>query len=300
MTPSLTEPEAPSTTPHDTGSCGGRPRPLTVRSHGRTDKGRTRTSNEDQFLIAVLTKALQVLQTSLRQEDVQFGGTQGYLFLVADGVGGNAAGEQASALAVDTIEHFVVDTLNWCIRLRGREEGAGLLDEFRKALQQADARLFREADRHPELRGMGTTLTLAYALDRDLFVAHAGDSRCYLLRSGLLYRLTRDHTLVAEMVRRGLIPPEEAAHHSFRHVITNVVGGSDPGVQVDVHKLPLETGDRLLLCSDGLTEMVSDEEVLTVLQAEGDPAAACGRLIDRANEQGGKDNITVVVAHFEG
>jgi protein phosphatase len=300
MTPSLTEPQAPTTAAPDAGSCGDRPRPLTVRSYGRTDKGRTRTSNEDQFLIAVLTKALQVLQTSLRQEDVQYGGTQGYLFLVADGVGGSAAGEQASALAVDTIEHFVLDTLNWCLRLRGQNDGPGLLGEFRKALQQADERLFREADRHPELRGMGTTLTLAYARDWDLFVAHAGDSRCYLLRSGLLYRLTRDHTLVAEMVRRGLLKPEEAAQHGFRHVITNVVGGSDPGVQAEVHKLPLEPGDRLLLCSDGLTEMVSDEEILAVLQSHGDPAAAGGRLIDRANEQGGKDNITVVVADFEG
>jgi protein phosphatase len=270
-----------------------------VRSDGRTDRGRTRTSNEDQFLIAVLTKALQVLRTSLRQDDVYYGASQGYLFLVADGVGGSAAGEQASALAVSTIEHFVLETLNWCIRLRGTDDG-GLLDEFQRALLQADDRLFREADRHPELRGMGTTLTLAYALDRELFVAHVGDSRCYLLRSGLLYRLTRDHTLVAEMVRRGILKPEEAAHHSFRHVIINVVGGSDPGVQVEVHKLSLEAGDRLLLCSDGLTEMVSDEEILGVLQAEGDPSAACNRLIARANEQGGKDNITVVVAHFEG
>ena len=298
MTPSLTEPEAPFTAPYDTGSCSGRPRPLTVRSSGRTDKGRTRASNEDQFLIAVLTKALQVLQTSLRQEDVQYGGTQGYLFLVADGVGGNVAGEKASALAVNAIENFVLDTLNWCLQLRSNAADA-LLAEFQHALEQADHQLFHEARRRPELHGMGTTLTLAYCLGDTLFVAHVDDSRCYLLRRGLLYRLTHDHTLVAEMVRRGLLDAQEAEHHGYRHIITNVVGGSDPGVRAEVHKLPLECGDTLLLCSDGLTEMVPDQEVLSLLQAEAEPARACQRLVARANEEGGKDNVTVVVARFE-
>jgi serine/threonine protein phosphatase PrpC len=147
---------------------------------------------------------------------------------------------------------------------------------------------------------MATTLTLAYFLHHDLFVAHVGDSRCYLLRSNLLYRLTRDHTMVAEMVRRGVLKPEEAAHHAYRHVVTNVVGGSDPGVQVEMHKVALEAGDCLLLCSDGLTEMVPDADILNVLvTAQPDPAAACDRLVALANEKGGKDNITVVVARFD-
>jgi protein phosphatase len=192
----------------------------------------------------------------------------------------------------------VLDTLNWCLQLRSNATDA-LLTEFRHALEQADVQLIHESRRRPELHGMGTTLTLAYCLGDTLFVAHVGDSRCYLLRRGLLYRLTRDHTLVAEMVRRGLLQPEEAEHHGYRHIITNVVGGAGPGVQVEVHKLPLEAGDTLLLCSDGLTEMVSDQEVLSVLQAEADPAGACARLVARANEEGGKDNVTVVVARFE-
>jgi protein phosphatase len=271
---------------------------LTVRSHGMTDPGRKRTTNEDQFLIAVLSKALQVQQTSLPRDEVQYSVPQGHLFLVADGVGGNAAGERASALAVNAIENFVLDTLNWCLQLRSNATDA-LLTEFRHALEQADDQLIHESRRRPELHGMGTTLTLAYCLGDALFVAHVGDSRCYLLRRGLLYRLTRDHTLVAEMVRRGLLRPEEAEHHGYRHIITNVVGGAGPGVEVEVHKLPLEAGDTLLLCSDGLTEMVSDQEVLSVLQAEADPARACERLVARANEEGGKDNVTVVVARFE-
>ncbi len=273
---------------------------LTVHSHGRTDPGLKRPNNEDQFVIAALSKALHVQDSSLEQPEVQFGDPLGHLFVVADGCGGHAGGEKASQLAVRSIEQFIVETLNWCAQLRAGQEGDALLGEFQKALAQANDRLLREADRRPELHGMATTLTLAYFLHRDLFVAHVGDSRGYLLRNGLLYRLTRDHTMVAEMVRRGLVKPEDAAHHAYRHVVTNVVGGTDPGVQVEMHKLVVENGDCLLLCSDGLTEMVPDTEILNVLvTAQPDPAAACDRLVALANEKGGKDNITVVVARFD-
>jgi protein phosphatase len=155
-----------------------------------------------------------------------------------------------------------------------------------------------EAAQHPELRGMGTTLTLAYTLNDALFVAHVGDSRCYLCRHGILYRLTRDHTLVEDMVRRGALLAEEAAKHRWRHVITNVVGGDAREVKVEVHKVRLEAGDRVLLCSDGLTEMLPEEEINDILQAEAEPEQSCRRLMVRANEAGGKDNITVVVAQF--
>jgi PPM family protein phosphatase len=220
------------------------------------------------------------------------------LFLVVDGFVGHAGGERASALAVNTVESFFLDTINWCARLEG-DGGNKILVEFQRALVQADARLIQEARNRPELRGMGTTLTLAYTLNNELFVAHVGDSRCYLLRNGMLYRLTNDHTLVGEMVRHGAIKPEEAAHHRLRHVVTNVVGGHDQGVKVELHKLALESGDRLLLCSDGLTEMVSEGEILTVLSGTDDPATACDLLVDRANEAGGKDNVTVVVARLD-
>jgi protein phosphatase len=258
-----------------------------------------RPGNEDQFLIGELNKTLRVLEISLGDSPEAFSNPTGHLLVVADGVGGSIGGEHASALAVSAIEVFMVDTLHWCFDLRGSGEDR-LLAEFQHALQLADARVLREGRRRPELHGMGTTLTLAYILEGELFVAHVGDSRCYLLRKGFLYRLTRDHTLAAEMVRRGVLPEEAAAHHGFRHVITNVVGGKDPGVQVELHKLPLETGDRILLCSDGLTDMVPDGELLTLLQEGGDPTAICDHLIDRANEAGGKDNVTAVVAICEG
>jgi protein phosphatase len=271
--------------------------PLAVQSFGLTDRGQVRGSNEDQFLIATLVKALQVERTSLPQPQVQQSSSRGYLFVVADGMGGHAGGEKASALAIDSVESFVLETFKWFAQCKGREQDQ-VLSDFQSALGHANARVLAEAARQPELHGMGTTLTLAYALNDELFVAHVGDSRCYLSRHGLLYRLTRDHTLVEELVCRGVLPPAEAARHRWRHVVTNAVGGDSAEVKVEVHKVRLEGGDRVLLCSDGLTEMVPEQEISHVLQAEAEPEQACRRLVARANEVGGKDNITVVVAHF--
>jgi protein phosphatase len=271
---------------------------LQIHSHGRTDRGRVRECNEDQFLIADFAHALHARQTSLDEPEVRYSPPRGCLFVVADGVGGHAGGSRASALAVFTVESFILDTLNWCARLES-DDGNQVLSEFKRALVRADTKLIQEARNRPELHGMATTLTLAYSLNNELFIAHVGDSRCYLLRNKMLYRLTNDHTLVDEMVRHGALKPEEAAHHRLRHVVTNVVGGHDRGVRVEVHKLPLEVGDRILLCSDGLTEMVEEKEILTLLSAQEEPEAICDRLIDRANEAGGKDNVTAVVAFFD-
>jgi protein phosphatase len=146
---------------------------------------------------------------------------------------------------------------------------------------------------------MGTTLTLAYSLNDELFVAHAGDSRCYLLRDKVLYRLTSDHTLVEEMVHRGILAAEEAGTHRWRHVLTNALGGDSSEVKVELHKLHLHVGDVILLCSDGVTGMLADEEIARILQTEADPEAACRRLLTRANEEGGRDNSTAIVAHYE-
>jgi protein phosphatase len=270
---------------------------LTVRSFGLTDPGKVRAANEDQFLIAVLLKALQVERTSLPQPQVQHSSDRSHLFVVADGMGGHAGGQKASALAIDSVESFILETCKWFAQCKGKDQDQVLAD-FQSALGHANARILAEAAERPELHGMGTTLTLAYSLNNDLFVAHVGDSRCYLCRHGVLYRLTRDHTLVEELVRRGGLPAEQAAQHRLRHVITNAVGGDSADVTVEVHKVHLEGGDRVLLCSDGLTEMVPEEQLNQILQAEAEPEQACRELVACANQAGGKDNITVVVAHF--
>ncbi len=271
--------------------------PLAVSSFGLTDRGKVRTANEDQFLIAVLLKALQVEQTSLPQPSIQHSGDRSYLFIVADGMGGRAGGETASALAIDSVETFVLKSLKWFSQCKGEEQD-GVLADFQKAIRVASSRLRNEGADHPELSGMGTTLTLAYSLNDELFVAHVGDSRCYLCRGDSLCQLTRDHSLVEEMVRHGVLSAKQAAGHHLRHLVTNALGGGYSEVKVEVHKLKLESGDVVLLCSDGLSGMLSDDAISEVIRSGRDPEQICRQLVNGANDAGGKDNITVVVARF--
>jgi len=270
---------------------------LAVKAFGRTDPGRVRAGNEDHFLVAELSRSLQVRQTSLPQPETHHGRSRGHVLLVADGMGGHAGGEVASALTVETVEAFIVELLRRFSNLKTEDE-QGVLADLREAVEQADARILEEAQERPELAGMGTTLTMAFASGRRLFVIHAGDSRCYLHRAGHLERLTEDHTLVAEMAARGEIGTEEARRHPRRHVVTNALGGHCGGVRVEVHLVGLIEGDAVLLCSDGLTDMLDDRRLADMLAAEPDPESACARLIAEANEAGGRDNVTAVVARW--
>jgi protein phosphatase len=272
-------------------------RPLHVQSFGATDVGRHRKTNEDQFVTAALMRALWVEQSSLPQSTVQYADGRGHVFIVADGMGGAAGGETASALAVGAIEGFLLNALGWVLAL-GTSDDAEVLRDFKSALRSADACVYAAAAHDPGLRGMGTTVTMAYSIDADLFVAHVGDSRCYFLRNGVLRCLTRDDTLVQQMVDGGLLSPANAAQHESRHVITNVVGGPTRGIQVQVHRLRLEPGDTVLLCTDGLSGMLPDDRIAVTLAASPDPKAACEQLIQLANEQGGEDNVTVIVASY--
>jgi protein phosphatase len=225
---------------------------------------------------------------------------------VADGMGGHAGGQRASALAIDFIEGFLLDTLRHLFgadtpvcRAPDEHQKEELLAEFQEALGQADARVWTESHRHPQLSGMGTTVTLAYSFDDELYVVHVGDSRCYLTRAGELKQVTSDHTMAQEMVRLGYLQAAAALDNKWRHVITNAVGGTEPGVQVEAHHLHLEPGDCLLLCSDGLTDMLSNDDITAVLDSELDSRRACERLVAQANERGGRDNTTVIVGRYE-
>jgi len=274
------------------------PRVLMVKAFGITDKGKVRAANEDQFLIAELTKAMRIWQTSLSEPKLQVGEERAHLFLVADGMGGHQAGERASALAVAAIEQFTLNSFKWFFGSDGTE-AKKVLAQFQSAFSQADARIAEEAAGHPELNGMGTTVTMAFHLGVQLCVVHVGDSRAYLYRDGELHQLTQDHTLMAEMVRRGALRPDQVAGHRLRHVITNAVGGPEPGVTVEARALEVQAGDRLLLCSDGLTEMVTNEAIAATLDAEPAPEAAARKLLARAKEGVASDNITLLVVRFE-
>lgn len=273
-------------------------RPFVVRAFGLTDPGRVRPGNEDHFVVVELARTMSVHQTSVLQPKNQYSSHRGHLLVVADGMGGHQAGEVASSMSVVTVEGFVLNTLKRFLNVKAPEEQE-VLKEFQAALLQADARIFEEASLHPEMLGMGTTLTMAFAGDWRLLVAHAGDSRCYLLSGGELHQLTKDDTLVANLVRVGALSPAEASRHPSRHVVTNVLGGYEPGVRVEMHRLDLEPGDVVLLCSDGLTEMLPDDRIAAVLKEEREPRQACERLVAEANQQGGKDNITVIVGRFD-
>ncbi len=272
--------------------------PFGVRSFGLSDRGHARPSNEDCFVIVELARTMYVHQTNLPQATAKFSSHRGHGFLVADGVGGKEGGEVASALTVETIEEFLLNTLKRFSNLQANE-APNALKELESALLRAEARIFGETAMHPEWRGMGTTLTLAFAVNWMLFIAHVGDSRCYLFSRGELQQLTLDHTFTAELIRQGALSPEGKARHPFRHIVTNILGGNEPGVQVELHRLDLHPDDVLLLCSDGLTEMIPDDRIATILREEHDPQRACERLVAEANLHGGKDNITVIVAHVE-
>jgi serine/threonine protein phosphatase PrpC len=271
---------------------------LELTAFGLTHTGKVRESNEDQFLIAELSKRMRVWQTSLPEPKLQVGEDRAHLLLVADGMGGHRAGERASAIAVAAIEQFTLNTFRWFFA--PDSPGAQkVLAQFQTALTEADVRIFEEAAEHPELQGMGTTLTMAFQLGAQLCIVHVGDSRAYLHRAGQLHQLTKDHTVVAELVSSGVLQPEQAATHPFRHVITNVVGGPHAGVKVEARSFEAKAGDRLLLCSDGLTEMLTDAVIAATLEAEAVPEAAAKALLQQANDGGGRDNITVVIARFD-
>lgn len=267
---------------------------LRVETFGLTDRGQRRPTNEDQFVIADVRRLLHVEHSSIPQPESLLGGALGHLLVVADGMGGHRGGDVASAMAVVGMENLLVNTIGWLCQLHGE----GVLHELHQALRTTDRWVEQAAGRQPAFRGMGTTLTMAYVSDHTVYIAHAGDSRCYLWRRGTFAPLTRDHTLVAQLVESGTLTPEQAAHHDMRNVVLNSVGGGNAAVQPEVHKHPLESGDVLLLCTDGLTGMVSDDEISAAVATGAAPEAICHTLVDQANARGGTDNITVAIARF--
>jgi protein phosphatase len=262
-----------------------------------SDVGSIRRNNEDHYLICRLCKSLQVLDTNLAEEtNDQTCERDGYLLLVADGMGGVAAGEHASAAAVRWVKRHLMDTAKWFYSLNDPDEHVRIR-MLRESLEGLDRELIEAARRDPSLAGMGTTLTAAGIVDGAAFVAHVGDSRLYLLRDRQLEQLTQDHTVAQKLVDAGVLKPEEVRTHRSRHILTNSLGGS-PGVRGEIVNFRLSDGDRLLLCTDGLSDMVHDEEITAILLAQALPGEACRALRDAALREGGHDNITVIVANY--
>jgi serine/threonine protein phosphatase PrpC len=269
-----------------------------IECRGLTHQGLVRQNNEDHFLVARLAKSMQISQTSLKDDgETRFSDEDGHLMVVADGMGGAAAGERASAMAVRSVEAFALNTLKWFLHM-GKADESELVAELRKGLELADQAVVEEAETNARLHGMGTTLTMAYSVGRDLYIVHAGDSRAYLYRTGKLEQITNDHTLVQLLISGGVLSPEDAKTHARRNVVTNVIGGPCAGVHAEIHKVRIEHDDVLLLCSDGLTEPVEDSLIADVLARAPEPSTAADRLIGLALDKGGPDNVTAIVARY--
>jgi serine/threonine protein phosphatase PrpC len=250
-----------------------------IASGGVTDVGRVRANNEDCFQIVAPLN----------------------LFVLSDGMGGEAHGEIASAMAVETVvKHCLEADANPAAEVIGEVQPnwSARTKHLATAVRLANANIFKSAEENPDQHGMGATLTAVWIDGAKLSVAHVGDSRAYLLRGGSLLQLTRDHSLVAEQVRRGILTAAEAEESDMQSVLLRALG-AQAEIEVDAEEHTLFPRDVLLLCSDGLTRMVTEPEIAGTLQAETDPARAAEKLIALANERGGPDNITVVIVRLE-
>jgi protein phosphatase len=248
---------------------------MKVTAAGISDVGRKRKSNEDSYHI-----------------DPERG-----LFIVADGMGGHVAGEVASRLAVDTIQEFLrmsdADSeITWPFEFDESLSAGG--NRIQAAIHLANREIVRHMQAQEDTRGMGTTVVTAVVADDACCIGHVGDSRAYLIRDGRIQQLTRDHTFVNEQVEKGFMSRAEAERHPARNILTRAVGSTEE-LRVDLSETRLQPGDRILLCSDGLSSMVDDPAILDAVQKHADLQEACKSLVALANERGGWDNVTAVL-----
>ncbi len=282
----------------------GEDRPVELSIWGLSDVGQARSENQDAFLIAELPdegsdggfllgpdspEPSDGAQPNIRL------GRRGALLLVADGMGGAAGGQVASRLAVSALTESLVQ--GWGgDRLKTPERFAHHLEE---AVREANHKVFERSRVRPELAGMGTTATAAGILDDFVYLAQVGDSRAYLVRGDRIVQLTRDQSMVQELMDQGAMTQAEAEASIHRSVLLQALG-TEPQVNVALTYHPLRRGDRLLLCSDGLSGPVNDAEIGTIVARAANPRSACSELVALANERGGPDNITVILGHLHG
>ncbi len=274
--------------------------PNTV-AYGATHVGRRRARNEDAFFVGKLQRSVFAQDTNLtyQQGSWMTGANEGWVLMVADGMGGQGSGDLASRTAVVAVLDYLCNAMPWVVGT-ALDPGVlllGVREHLARAVSVGESIVRQEATRPDASAGMGTTLTLAYVLWPHLYVAHVGDSRCYLLREGHLTRLTTDHTMAERLAREGTrdLDPSSPWHH----VLWNALGADDAEAQPEILHLELGERDQVLLCSDGLTRHVDDAVLRECLVADMPLEDSADRLIAAANEAGGSDNITVIVARFQ-
>ncbi|APZ91839.1 Serine/threonine phosphatase stp [Fuerstiella marisgermanici] len=262
-----------------------------------TDAGLARRRNEDCFLVASAESDATIVASRTAAATASIEGGDQQLLAVADGMGWHAAGNLASAIAINTLRASL-NRLHVAASEKGRSaRDRMLLDGLRQTVRQANRRIFHESSEHPELSGMGTTLTAALVHDRNVWIAHVGDSRCYVVRNSELIQLTTDHNL-ATLLKQ--IDPDSVDSGSGANVLWNCLGGTDiRDLEIEVKQCVLQPSDYLLLCTDGLVKHVDDEEISSVISSAATPEQACRRLVEMAKQRGGRDNITIVLGQHQ-
>src|SRR5262245_3016096 len=275
-----------------------RPTSTNVDLFGVSDRGRVRRENQDQFLIASLHKLMRVHQSSLPPEDITtlISDSRGYILLVADGVAGRPDGQAASGTAVKTIAHHVTHLTDLYRRLDSNNE-ATFVAELEKSVLKSHQVLIEEGKKEYGGKGGATTLTMVAVLWPKAYVVQVGDSRCYRLRDGCLERMTQDQTYVQALLDNGAITETEAHRSPLQGVLASALGGRD--ALPTIHATDCRWDDVVLLCTDGLTRHVTDEEIEAELRAPRTSQASCQRLVDLALERGGADNVTVVIGRLK-
>jgi serine/threonine protein phosphatase PrpC len=261
-------------------------------------QGKVRENNEDHFLVSRAERSLETVKTNLPQAVIpQRFAEVAHGMLVADGMGGHQAGEIASRLAISTFVNLILNTPEWYMRV-GKAEAEHVMERIAERYRIVDAVVRERAQTDRALLGMGTTMTLACSLGPILVLAHVGDSRVYLFRAGQCHQLTRDHTVAQSLVDQGILQPEQPGWHYFKHSLTRVIGaGQSPG-EAEIQQLTLADEDQVLLCTDGLTDMVGQPMIAAILADSKTSEEACQRLVAAALDNGGKDNVTVVLARY--
>jgi len=263
-----------------------------------SDPGLARPNNEDCFLVARIDRGMKTLMTNVPPRSVpERHAVTGHILLVADGMGGAAAGEIASSTAVSVLVELWLETPDWIMNLYG-ERGNEVLARTEERFRRIKEVLLDFVKTDSSLSGMGTTMTVAGNVGEDLVIAHVGDSRAYLFRAGELRRLTRDQTMAQMLADAGEIRPEEVATHRLRHVLTGAITTEKGDVPAEMHLMRLLDGDQVLLSTDGLTEMATEQQIAETLRRAAPAQETCRALVDLALKGGGKDNVTVVLARY--
>jgi serine/threonine protein phosphatase PrpC len=273
------------------------PPAVCVQLGARSHPGKVRPINEDQWLVVKRRRIRDVLMTSLPEGFLPTREESAYVLVVADGVGGSAFGEVASLMALRTGFNLGFTEINWPLKAT-EQEVLEMFEKFEAYVQKIHGSLLKRIEEEPSLRGMGTTMTVAYTMGLDAFIGHVGDSRVYRFHDGEIQQLTRDQTLAQRLIDQGVFSPESAEARQFRHILLNCLGAGQESVVVDVGHIRLAYGDCLLLCTDGLSDLIGDEQIAETLKSNPVPSDAATALVDLALDKGGHDNITVLVAKY--